>query len=210
MNWKTRIDMAGQVFGQLTCLAFSHIDSKKNAHWIFKCSCGVEKPINGYDVRAGKIISCGHLKLAALSSLTHGHAKRDEKSPTYNCWRNIQTRCYDEGYSGYSNYGGRGIEVCQAWRDSFEVFLADMGDRPSASHSIERNDTNGNYEPKNCRWATRAEQAQNTRSNVATWPTVVQLRARRADGATYQTLGREFGMSAGNARLICLNQSWVL
>lgn len=79
-------------------------------------------------------------------------------------WQEMLRRCHDPGRPGYVNYGGRGITVCAAW-DDFPAFLAAIGPRPSARHSLERDDVNGNYEPGNVRWATRTEQARNTRRN---------------------------------------------
>jgi hypothetical protein len=79
----------------------------------------------------------------------------------------MKARCYNPNNSQYHNYGARGITVCERWKNSFEAFLADMGPRPSSTHSIDRwPDKNGNYEPGNCRWATSAQQNTNTRTNV--------------------------------------------
>ncbi|MGN8062766.1 hypothetical protein ACTJK4_14000 [Ralstonia sp. 22111] len=86
-------------------------------------------------------------------------------SPTWKSWRSMRDRCGNPGSRSYSDYGGRGISVCERW-NLFENFLADMGERPSRRHSIDRYpNTDGNYEPTNCRWATPAEQARNRRSN---------------------------------------------
>jgi hypothetical protein len=90
------------------------------------------------------------------------------KTPEHKAWRQILARCGSPGASGYENYGGRGIRVCAEWAGSFEAFISDMGLRPSADYSIERENTNGNYEPGNCKWATKSEQARNTRRS-RTW-----------------------------------------
>lgn len=84
----------------------------------------------------------------------------------YRAWVNMKDRCYNQSYKGYANYGGRGIVVCQRWLESFEDFMADVGVPPSEQHSLGRKETNGNYEPSNCRWETRIQQGRNKRNNV--------------------------------------------
>lgn len=103
---------------------------------------------------------CREKQRAAVT--THGMSQ----TTTWRIWRGMRRRCYDTNIQGYANYGGRGITVCDRWRDSFENFYADMGERPSKQHSLERRDNNGNYTPHNCYWATNIEQHNNTRRSV--------------------------------------------
>jgi len=97
----------------------------------------------------------------------HGHASGGELSLTYKSWSSMKRRCYDKGCDSYPSYGGKGITVHQNWIDSYECFLRDMGERPTAKHSIDRfPNKKGNYEPGNCRWATKKQQDRNRKSNI--------------------------------------------
>lgn len=107
---------------------------------------------------------------AAASYHTRKVNCRQKGLAEYSVWRDMRNRCYNENTDRYDIYGGRGITVCDRWRTSFDAFLEDMGPRPSEEHSIDRIDVNGNYEPANCRWATRKEQGRNRRDNrLLTW-----------------------------------------
>lgn len=112
----------------------------------------------------------------------HGESRSGATSPEHQTWTNMRRRCADRSKPEYKNYGGRGIKVCARWRNSYEAFLSDMGRRPSSLHSIERIDNDGNYEPKNCKWALRYDQARNRRDNIPiTFMGVTKCRADWAD-----------------------------
>jgi len=117
----------------------------------------------------GKTRSCGCRIIQVLTAngyamRQHGESKSVGRaaSPEYRTWDGMKERCRNPNHKAYANYGGRGISVCERWLD-FESFLLDMGRRPSPTHSIDRINNDGNYEPGNCRWATRDEQNRNQR-----------------------------------------------
>lgn len=132
-----------------------------------RCVCGNVKLYPLGNVKRGLSRGCGCKRGArvARSKLRHGHNTKARTSPEYRSWAHAIGRCENPNDGAYANYGGRGIKICARWRGSFEAFLADMGPRPSDKHSIDRIDVNGDYEPSNCRWATKHTQDRNRRTN---------------------------------------------
>lgn len=168
-----KIDIAqyvGKKFGRLTVLkegsAVKYGKTTMRKVWC-KCDCGNEKEIDFNSIKRGKSTSCGCFNKENARKLhtTHGKAmlKPGVRHPDYCIWMKMKSRCFNPNDKSYNNYGGRGITVCNEWKDSFEHFITDMGWRPNKSYSLERIDYNGNYCPENCKWIHKSQQSRNSR-----------------------------------------------
>jgi len=172
-NWRGRPDMAGfssnpvsagQRFGMLVAVEDAGRSNDGHKLWLCRCDCGGSTVKSTNNLRAKRIASCGchGEKVQKEKPITHG--KR--YTPTYLSWQAAKARCHNPDSKDYPRYGAKGIAMCAEWRDSFEAFYSDMGDRPPGTSLDRYPDQSGNYEPTNCRWATVIEQARNRANHI--------------------------------------------
>lgn len=158
------LQLVGQTFGRLTVLERGE-KRGNNYTWVCECSCGGSAVVVGSTLMAGNTKSCGCLQKEVASTVgktcntTHGLSNHE----LYGVYNDIKKRCFNEKSPAYPRYGGRGITMCDEWASSFEQFLKDVGERPFPEATLDREENDGNYDPSNVRWATKATQARNQR-----------------------------------------------
>ena len=193
-------DLTGQRFGMLLVQTRAENSVLGKARWNCVCDCGKESIAVGVNLRNGHTISCGCFRSIAtkMNETRHGHTVGRTTTPTYRSWVNMIQRCTNPKVKAHMYYGERGISYCERW-SQFDNFLADMGECP-AGMSIDRINNDGNYEPSNCRWATKEEQASNKRNNrfvehdgkrmtIAQWSRHLGIHAGTLLGRVYRTGG---------------------
>ena len=159
------IDLTGQRFGRLVVEEFAYVDKHGNAIWRCKCDCGNLKTVGSREIRKGITKSCGCLRKENLYKCSWRHGGKHTR--LYTIWVNMIARIENENERDYRKYGGRGIKICEEWRNDFQQFYnwaMNHGYRDDLT--IDRIDVNGHYCPENCRWIPLQEQYLNMRKNV--------------------------------------------
>ena len=154
-------DITRKKFGRLTAIGPVRRDERCKIYWLVICQCGTESVVHSDSLVRGLTKSCGCLQAEVTSAMSYKHGMGS--TPEYKAWEGMKQRCENQNEPEYKNYGQRGIRVEY---ESFMQFFADVGNRPSPKHTIDRADNDGNYAPGNCRWATRKEQMRNYRGNI--------------------------------------------
>lgn len=157
-------DMTGKKLNKLLVLKRVDNDKYGNARWLCKCDCGKSVVCNGQSIRSGRAKSCGCLQKLSARLLAYKHG--ESKTRLFKAWAAMKGRCFNKNDVSYKNYGGKGITICKEWLDflTFKDWALKNGYREGLT--IDRINVNGNYEPTNCRYVTRAEQNRNTTRNI--------------------------------------------
>lgn len=160
------LDLAGLRFGRLVAIKPTGLKQNNHYLWLCKCDCGNDHVVKGSILNSGGTKSCGCFRSERMKQIrtSHGDSKDGKTTRIYKAWRSMKERCENANHPAYKNYGGRGIAVCERWQ-AFEDFKSDMGTPPD-NLSLDRIDTNGNYEPGNCRWASKKVQVANRRNTI--------------------------------------------
>jgi hypothetical protein len=178
----------GARYGRLTVMSEAPkrpSSSGLRRYWKCRCDCGNSTVSSDDNLKGGRSQSCGCGKAEATRQRFSLHGS--SSSAEYKLWTGMKRRCLNQNSTDYKNYGARGIGIDPTWAADYAAFRAHVGPRPSPNHSIDRIDVNGNYEPGNVRWCTRAEQKRNQRTNV--WVDYKGTRMCMADAAALAGLG---------------------
>lgn len=175
-----------------------------------RCDCGTEQWLSMLTFLYSKGDSCGcrRREVTELRSVTHGHSRVGAETGTHRSWRAMIRRCTKPKATDFAFYGGRGIRVCERWM-SFQNFLDDMGERPPGM-TIDRENSNGDYTPANCRWTTRPNQSRNRRDTVWEAHEPAQVRWLSSLGYRQIDIAKFFDTTQGQISAIVVGRSWAV
>lgn len=154
-------DRSGKRFGRLVVMDYAGRWKSRKFLWKCLCDCGATIVATGNCLVTGRTTSCGCLRREVPNHFSHGHNRVGMRTPEYRSWVAMIQRCTNSNADNFERYGAKGVKGCQRWLGSFVDFLADMGTKPTPRHTIDRINNDKGYEPGNCRWATRLQQAKN-------------------------------------------------
>ena len=206
----TKMNLAGQVFNGIEFISFSHLDGNKARIWNCKCYCGKVFTGHQYNVRAGKIKSCGCLRKVKNKENAHKLRKWINTDPEiHKIWTLIKNRCCNKNSKAYKYYGGRGIIICDTWKNNFDEFYnwirANLGERPDKTYTLDRVDNNSNYEPGNLRWASKSTQAQNSRNTKLNEEKVKEIRESKL---SVVKLAKKYNVARSTIYEVINNKAW--
>jgi len=197
------IDLTGKKFVKLTVLTRAKSSNSGHTMWQCQCECGNKPIVDAGNLRSGHSTQCRSCQVSERST-THGLRRH----PLYGVWINMKARCSNKKHDMYHRYGGRGITICEKWVDSFQSFYNDMIDGYAYGLQIDRRNNDGNYEPDNCRWLTRAENMQNSSKAKLTFEQVLMIRIKNNYGISVRSLSVMYNMGYDQILAIVNGKSW--
>lgn len=197
------INLLGHKYGKLTVLEKTELKSGTSIIWKCLCDCGNYKNVAGNDLRRNKKRKGQQICGCMAGGLVHGMYR----TPIYNTWTSMKSRCYNKKNDKYYRYGGRGITVCNEWINDFSTFYNDMGSRPIGM-SIDRIDNDGCYSKDNCKWSTQSQQVRNSTSSKINGEDVCIIRTMLLYGQKPADIAIHFNVLSRTIRNIRRNVSW--
>jgi hypothetical protein len=199
-------DLTGLSFGRLVVESYSHTHKTGHRKWNCVCECGNKKTVLGGSLTRGETKSCG---CSRIDSNKERGKHNKSHLPEYQVWKAMNQRCSNKNNHAYSDYGGRGITVCEEWKD-FGVFIQQMGERPTKNHTLERVNNNKGYNSQNCEWELRPIQSQNRRYSKLSIEKAREIRLRYTYGdITQKELGEMYEVSESTIASVLKNKSWI-